>query len=471
MIGLETFTEVAASSIKPSPENDDIYGKINQTDIDLVNLANDIAENGIREPIQVSEDGFIVSGHRRFAASQLAGLDTLPIHRLGIYRSDYNDLEWKRLLRAYNHQRVKPAEVRIKEALLDIDPDIAYRQLIEQRKERDRSAPPSLIVEGVKTRCEISDRKQQFLEACVKVINDLKAYWPVTVRQVHYGLLNMVVLRNSSKGSQRSYYANDSKSYQDACDILARARLLGIVPWEAVADETRPTSGVRFMRDAAQFVDLHTYSFLRGYRRDLLQSQQDHIELIVEKLTVQGIVEPVANEYCMPMTVGRGYCSINPRYEIVQRYKASGKDRLKLLIASDFDPDGEEIAESFVKSIRDDFGIDGVVASKILLRQDQVESMDLPHNGMEAKETSSRYKKFFTRYGEDFVFELEAVPPQEIQRVVKEAIEATIDLVAFNRELHQEKEDARILQAMKSSISEAFSDMLENGFSDEEGAK
>lgn len=50
-------------------------------------------------------------------------------------------------------------------------------------------------------------------------------------------------------------------------------------------------------------VDLQMYHFLRGYRRDLLQSRPDHVELIVEKLTVQNIIETVANRYTLPMTI------------------------------------------------------------------------------------------------------------------------------------------------------------------------
>lgn len=463
MIAVAKPETVRIGSIQPSPENDEIYGAIDLKDNDLINLANDIAENGIREPIIVSFDDIIISGHRRYAAARLVKLKKVPIVRLDIAREDCSYLEWQQLLAKYNLQRVKPAAVRIKEAALAIDPDIAYQQLLEQREERDRDAPPRIKITGQKKRSSISDRKVEMLNAAISVIEGLALYWPITVRQIHYGLLNRRVLRNSSKGTQRSWYENNAECYKDLCDLLTRARLLGIVPWEAITDETRPVSGTRYMKDAATFFDLESYNFLRGYRRDLLQSQSDHVELIVEKLTVQGIIQPIANMLCVPLTVGRGYCSIDPRYEIVQRYLSSGKDRLRLLIASDFDPDGEEIAESFVRSIRDDFNIPGVSASKILLRQDQVQDWQLPHNGMEAKESSSKFKKFIERYGENFVFELEAVPPAQMQEVVQEAIESTIDLAAFNRELAQEKQDAAKLQGMKSQLAHSFPDMAGNG--------
>ncbi len=450
-------------SIQPSPENDSIYGAIDPSNIDLINLARDIATSGVREPLQVCRDGYIVSGHRRYAAAKLAGLDQLPVVKLNLRRLEHSSSEWMRLLRAHNHQRVKLAHVRIKEALLDIDPDLAHEQLIAAREERASTSPPSIVIDGEKVRCLISDRKQQMLDRVLEVVGELKEFWPVSVRQIHYGLLNAPPLRNSSKGKQRSLYENDIKSYNDLCDLVTRARLIGLIPWHAVADETRPVSGIRNSQDLAQFVDLETHNFLRGYRRNLLQSQADHVELVVEKLTVQGIIEPVAKRYTMPMTVGRGYCSIQPRYEIVQRYMQSGKDRLVLLIASDFDPDGEEIAESFVKSIRDDFNVSEVRASKILLRRDQIEDWGLPANQLEAKESSSKFTKFVERYGSRAVYELEAVQPSQMQQAVIDAIESTIDLRAFNAELGQEKRDAAQLQAMKQTMVKAFSGLLGNG--------
>jgi hypothetical protein len=205
--GKTTF--LAISKIHPSPENDLVYGAIETKDIDLVNLANDIVGNGIREPLVISADGYIVSGHRRYAAAKLVGIEIVPVRKLDILRSGHTSIEWQKVLRAYNHQRVKPASVRMKEAMLDIDPDIAYKQLITQREELDRNAPPQMIITGTKVRSEISDRKQPMLDAAILVITCLKSYWPVTVRHVHYGLLNNPPMRNTSTGVQGSIYTND----------------------------------------------------------------------------------------------------------------------------------------------------------------------------------------------------------------------------------------------------------------------
>ena len=227
--------DVPLDSIHPSIENDEIYGAIDPSDIDLVNLAIDIAENGIREPIHVSKDWYVLSGHRRLAASKLAKLNHATVSRIPINRSDYTSDEWKKKLVAYNLQRVKSSSVRLKEVLVNIDPDIAYRQLIQDRQERDEKAPPKIKITGTKTR------------------------------------------------------------------------------------------------------------------------------------------------------------------------------------------------------------------------------------SMEAKETSSNYKKFFAKYGENSVYELEAVAPSIMQSAIESGIKSTIDLDMFNKEVEQEKRDAALLQAIKSSMKDSFASMLENG--------
>lgn len=82
---------------------------------------------------------------------------------------------------------------------------------------------------------------------------------------------------------------------------------------------------------------------------------------------------------------------------------------------------------------------------------------------MEAKVTSAQYQKFLKRYGSNDVYELEAVPPDQMQTAISEAIEAVIDLGAFNDEVASEKADAVTLQAMKHEAADAFQDMFGNG--------
>lgn len=453
----DTIQSVEINSVSPSPENDEIYGAIDEKNHELVMLCRDIRQHGIHEPLQVSADGYIVSGHRRYAAARLAGLKEVPVRRLAISRADHSPIDWQRILASHNKQRVKSAEVRLRESLLNVDREIAYRQLVASREDRDRGSPSEITISNETVRAGISAAKEPMLKAAISAINELKQYWPATVRQVHYRLLNKPPLRHAKKPSSR--YRNDRKSYSDLCDLLARARLANRVPWESIADETRPVTGTDYSEDAAEFIDRESMWFLRGYRRNLMQSQPDHIEIIGEKLTVQGIIKPIADRFCIPLTIGRGYCSLDPRRAIAERYRSSGKDRLVLLVVSDLDPDGESIAESLARSLRDDFAIQDIRPIKCLLTMEQVSKWSLPPNGMEAKKTSGQYTAYLEKYGTDRVYELEAIEPARMRSSLIETIESVIDLTAFNEEVENEKSDAAQLVAIKKSVSDHLADL------------
>ena len=98
--------EVPLDSFWPSPENDQLYRPVNPDDPEIRSLAKSIREKGVLEPIVVTLDDFILSGHRRYAAAKLAGLKTVSVRRYPIRRTDDVDA-FVVLLREYNRQREK----------------------------------------------------------------------------------------------------------------------------------------------------------------------------------------------------------------------------------------------------------------------------------------------------------------------------------------------------------------------------
>src|SRR5690242_6220295 len=58
-------------SIRPSPENDRIYRPIDPSAPDILALRDSILEFGIKEPLVVTMDHYIISGHRRHCAARL----------------------------------------------------------------------------------------------------------------------------------------------------------------------------------------------------------------------------------------------------------------------------------------------------------------------------------------------------------------------------------------------------------------
>jgi ParB/Sulfiredoxin domain len=79
--------------ISPAPENDDIYKPIALDSPDISDLARSIEEHGVQEPLLVSTDGYVISGHRRRVAAILAGLTEVPVRVYPVSREPcFNDL-------------------------------------------------------------------------------------------------------------------------------------------------------------------------------------------------------------------------------------------------------------------------------------------------------------------------------------------------------------------------------------------
>jgi hypothetical protein len=253
-----------------------------------------------------------------------------------------------------------------------------------------------------------------------------------------------------------SQYKNDRNSYQALANLLIRARLNGAIPMQSIEDTTRPIQLGGGFSSFEAFVKQESENFLLGYSRNLMQGQPHHIEIMLEKNALRSIIEKVARDYCIPVTTGRGFSSLSPRYDLFLRFRKSGKKKLILLMLTDFDPDGEQIAASFARSMRDDFGLKNIHAVKVALTAEDVELHDLPSD-LDAKPSSPNYLKFVEKHGTKAV-ELDAAPVYLLQDKLREAIESVIDGDEFNSQIDLEKSDAGNVEAYRRTVFEAIGD-------------
>lgn len=443
-----------AADIKAAAENDLIYDRFGIGNADDCTLTISIQESGIQEPLVLSADHYLLSGHRRLAAARYLGMKFVPVRVVDVVFSGLDKAERLEVLRRFNQQREKSPGERIREKLLEIDPKEAHQELKRRRLDASKmqgANDANVKMGAVKTRAAITT--MQFLAKAQEVILENKEYWPLTVRRVHYLLLNDPPLRHDKKPD--SVYVNDKASYKALTNLLIRARLSKDVPMAAIEDSTRPIQDGGGFSTFEQFVAQETERFLVGYTRNLMQGQTNHIEIMLEKNALRTVIESVAREYCIPCTTGRGFSSLSPRYDLARRFRQSGKQRLVLLMLTDFDPDGDEIAASFARSLRDDFGIAGIHAVKVALTAEDVKAHDLPSD-MDAKVSSPNYQKFLRKYGSTKVVELDAAPVRLLQSKLREAIESVIDVAEFNAQVAQEAQDSAHIQAHRQIVFEAI---------------
>jgi ParB-like chromosome segregation protein Spo0J len=451
--GTDGAEEVLLASLIPAKINDKIYKPVLPADV--VDLAESIRKRGLKDALLVTLDNVIISGHRRKVACELIGKTTVAVKRESILSTDQNFVS---LLVECNAQRVKSIDEQLREAVIRTSPDDAHNALLAHRKLTSAKAFKRIEDSGLRIltpgaaagRSEITDAKRPMLDAAIAVLDQYKDYWPLTLRQIHYRLLTRDVTRNAKLQTK---YTNTKQCYSDLSDLLTRARIDGEVQWESMHDPTRPRTEWRQWDDVGTYMREQIDEFMTGYKRNLLVSQPSYVELVVEKLTVQEIAERAAGSYHVPVGVGRGYTSTTSLDDTADRYRASGKDRMILLIAGDLDPEGENIAETWGGCLRDEHHVRGLTVVKVGVNPDQVSKYNLAP--LPVKESSSRKPAFVSAHGKN-VYELEAFEPQQLQNIIRDAIRDVLDLDLFREEQKKESEDACHLMAYRNRVQELF---------------
>jgi hypothetical protein len=157
------------AQIQVSPENDLLYEPFGVANSDDAALVLSIKELGVQEPLTLSNDGFLLSGHRRLAAAKYLRLETVPVRFKDVNFTELSKPERLEELRSFNQQRDKTPGEKIREHLLQIDPQEAYSELCRKRVTQQLEAVTSNVDVGPeKTRVRITVDK--FMEAAQKVI-------------------------------------------------------------------------------------------------------------------------------------------------------------------------------------------------------------------------------------------------------------------------------------------------------------
>lgn len=444
---------IATDKIFPSPENDDIYGAIVH-DEQMENLIDSIREFGLEEPIIVTADNYILSGHRRYYACDWLGMESIPIRKKKKTKRIGNS-EFTRLLIAYNPQRNKTARTLLKEALLRFSTDDPTDLLKRHEANEIDVEAEFTIVAGGKSIRNISPSKQEFLAAAKKVIASLQPFWPLSVRQVHYALLNKPPLISKPKKSKfkKEYYRyrNDKTSYNALIELLTQARYLNEVSMSAIDDPTRPSFRNRGFFSVAEFIEREMKGFLTGYHRDMQRDQPRHIEMLGEKNTLLQILKPVCEEFYVPLTLARGYASIPVWRDMAQRFANSEKTAMTLVVVSDYDPEGFDLADDAIRSLRDLWGVP-VEYCRVGVNREQIDELGLNADFNPAKETSSRLKGFIDRTGGKETWEVESLDPHYLQAEVRNAITANMDMDVYRDNVEQQDSDAEELSEFRRQM-------------------
>lgn len=250
------------------------------------------------------------------------------------------------------------------------------------------------------------------IEQVQEIIDEYRDHLPLTVRQIFYRLVGA------------HDYPKDERAYKRLGEYMVRARRARMVPFEAIRDDGIESWAAPFFASTADFWD-DVANKARRYRRDRQVGQRRHIELWSE---AGGMVPQLANavaEYSVPVFSAGGFVSVTASRQVADR--ALRRDVPTLLIhVGDFDPSGESIFNALVDDaaafVNDDRLIftQRIDAVRVALTGEQVAVYNLPTAPAKASDTRSRNWSGET-------CQLEALPPDVIAGIVREAIRRELD--------------------------------------------
>jgi hypothetical protein len=272
--------------------------------------------------------------------------------------------------------------------------------------------------------------------ARIQAANDIIAEYErqgyaLTLRQVYYQLVSRGIIENTVN------------SYKGIGAVINNARTAGVIDWDSIVDRTRHVRALAHWDHPRQIVE----SAAKQYHRDLWEDQLFHVEVWTEKDALIEIVEQTSNEYDVSCFSCRGYTSSSAMWTAAQRlreYNQIGKDCV-IIHLGDHDPSGVDMTRD-IRERMDTFGAD-VRVDRIALNMDQIQRYNPPPNP--AKESDKRAKKYIKQYGNQS-WELDALEPVELDRLIREQIEIYLDRKLYNQAKEKEEQErAEIYQMIQ----------------------
>lgn len=286
-----------------------------------------------------------------------------------------------------------------------------------------------------------------------------KRFKPATIQLI--GIINEIVDEYQAQGyvltTRQLYYQlvardvipNTLQEYKRAASIINDAKLAGLIDWDMLEDRTR-----EFVRRSRwDSPDSIIEACVNQYHQDLWFGQHRRVFVIVEKEALVGVLNRVCHRYDTPLLAARGY----PSSTVLREFALSDirpamleNQRGLILHLGDHDPSGIDMTRDLLERLRM-FGGHSFELRRIALNMEQVEELQPPENP--AKSTDARFKSYQEQFGESSG-ELDALPPQYLDRLVSSHIEEVIDRSVWEQNERAIAEAKEMLEKATSYVAD-----------------
>lgn len=276
-------------------------------------------------------------------------------------------------------------------------------------------------------------KTRRLLDQILSIFEEYRDHRPLTGRQVLYRMMGQFGHPKSIEGS--------------VYNILDRARRARIIAFGWVRDDNIVTYSSPGYDGPEAFWD-ETGRRIKGYRRDRQSGQRVRIELWCEAAGMGPQLDRVARDYSVQVFSNGGNNSISAQRQVVDH--ALGRDVPTVLLhVGDFDPYGEDIFTAFVENAQAFLEEDRIVGTqriepvRVALTDAQAQKLPTQRTNPPKKNNKAQAtirERWIARYG-DRTCQAEALPPDDLANVVRQAIEEHLDLDLWQRQVEQEEPD------------------------------
>lgn len=276
----------------------------------------------------------------------------------------------------------------------------------------DQGFNPNLSAESYRhiADCGLRSKNLQLAFAASRFLIDEK---PCTLRGLFYRIVSAGFLAST-----------DAVHYKRVGRIMTTLREARIIPFDWLVDNVRTTLKPSSWSGLADF----TETVRDAYRLDYWEQLPQYVHIIVEKDAIAGVLQPVTAEYDVSLSPIRGYVSLSFAAEIAKQWSQIKKP-ITAYYLGDFDASGFDL-ERDAKEKLARYCNRPFKWQRLGVNLEDFEEFELI--ALEPKQTDRRVAKFIREHGENCA-ELDALPPTELRRRVREAIEFHIPKKSWER--------------------------------------
>lgn len=151
----------------------------------------------------------------------------------------------------------------------------------------------------------------------------------------------------------------DKSQFDKVDNNINKCRKEGLLPVDFVAEESsRAFSGVEYptkgeIDDTLEWMLRDVLDGSKYFIPDWWEGEEYYIQVLVEKIDLKTLFEPVCHKYHIPIANAKGWSSILQRAEYALRFKQAEENGLKclLLYCGDHDADGLRISDTIRKNL------------------------------------------------------------------------------------------------------------------------